>query len=74
MEFGHWQWKNEGRQHALVKSEGSAAIFIALQVLPDDPGDQPDRHIALFVYVRNHKGYLILFPHSAGIIAGMGVV
>ena len=46
--------------------------FSILQVLPDNPGDQAHRHIALLINVRNDKGYLILFPYGTGIIAGMG--
>lgn len=57
---------------AALQTNITVLPFSFLQVLPDNPGNKPHRHIALLINMRNDKGYLILFPYGTGIIAGMG--
>ena len=44
----------------------------ALYGLLDDAGDDAEGNITLFINMRHHKGYLILFPDCPAVIAGVG--
>ena len=48
----------------------SHAAF-ALQILPDDPCDNPHGHAAIHIQAGNGKGHIILLPRHPVVIAGV---
>lgn len=44
----------------------------SLKILPDNPGNQPNCYIPLFVNVFHDKGRFILLSHCLAVIAGVG--
>lgn len=59
--------------HYVEQEEEKISLPLAwygnLNVLFDDSGDDPYRHISVLIYMRDNKGDIIFFPDCAAVIA-----
>ena len=46
----------------------SMNLQVISKILPDNPGNQSDCHIPIFINMRHYKGNFILFSHGPAVI------